>query len=143
MTEKKKPAEIRMPARGVPIRTSHWNADERRAASTRIWQTRDRIVRTPACAWPARKKFWRSGFVMYPDPRSISADRRNEPPSWIVGTRMSVSPVISLVARLMGHRPFGGRWVSIRDIYLQDTSGRYTGTGEGGWLVFDDDGEQF
>src|SRR5882762_4721315 len=118
-TEKKKPAEIRMPARGAPTRTSHWNAVDRRAASTSIWQTRDRIVRAPAWAWPARKKFCRSGLVMYPDSRSISADSRNVPPSWIVGTRMSVSPVISLVARLMAHRPFGSeRGLGLIDMYL-------------------------
>src|SRR3989442_8935106 len=100
-----------MPEGGVPPGTSHWSQAERRAASTRIWHTRDRIVRTPACAWPARKKFWRSGFAMYPDSLSISADSKNEPPNWIVGTRISVSPVITLVARLMVHRPLR-TWVN-------------------------------
>src|SRR6266851_9720102 len=38
----------------------HNNAAGRSAASANTWHTRERITITPACAWPARKKFWRS-----------------------------------------------------------------------------------
>src|SRR5439155_20441019 len=62
------PAEMRIAESGTAIRTNQSIGVGRTAASASIWQTSDKITITPAWAWPARKKFCRSGFSMYPLP---------------------------------------------------------------------------
>src|SRR5947209_5070891 len=57
---------MRIAESGIPIRTAQSSGLGRTAASASIWQTSERITMTPAWACPARKKFWRSGFSMYP-----------------------------------------------------------------------------
>src|SRR5439155_15372358 len=62
---------MRIAESGTLIRINQSIGVGRTAASASIWQTSDRITITPAWAWPARKKFWRSGLSMYPLPLFI------------------------------------------------------------------------